>query len=192
MEGRRKVILVTDGDLYAKKAVELAAAHVGGRCISLSAGNPTVLNGKELVRLIHQAKNDPVLVMFDDSGLMGEGTGETAMGIVAADSSIEVLGVIAVASKSKHAEWTRVDVSIDRDGNLTEYGVDKFGTPETEEGRLTGDTVYCIDSLNAPVVVGVGDIGKMAGADDYRKGAPITRLAVELILERSKLNDKGQ
>lgn len=192
MEGRRKVILVTDGDLYARKAVELAAAAVGGRCISLSAGNPTVLTGKELIRLIHQAKKDPVLVMFDDSGLMGEGTGETAMAIVAADSSIEVLGIIAVASKSKHEEWTRVDVSIDRDGNLTEYGVDKFGTPETEEGRLTGDTVYCIDSLNAPVVVGVGDIGKMAGADDYRKGAPITRLAVELILERSKYNGSGQ
>ena len=46
---------------------------------------------------------------------------------------------------------------IDKFGELTPYGVDKFGVPEMEMGRLTGDTVYCLDELDVPVIVGVGD-----------------------------------
>lgn len=190
MNTRRRVILITDGDEYARRAVEHVAKEIGGRCISMSHGNPTVRTGSELVHLIKKAQHDPVLVMFDDSGLVGEGAGEKALRYVASHQDIEVLGAIAVASKTRQAEWTKVDISIDRDGELTPYGVDKHGIPELEIGRLNGDTVYCLDELNLPLVVGIGDIGKMARRDHYERGAPITRRAVELILERSGYNDK--
>jgi stage V sporulation protein AE len=124
--------------------------------------------------------------MFDDSGFIGEGHGERALKYVANHNEIEVLGVIAVASKTRKEEWTRVDVCIDRDGNLTANGVDKYGIQEMEVGRLYGDTVYCLDELEVPIIVGIGDIGKMAKKDSYKCGSPITKQAVELILERSE------
>lgn len=191
MAERRKVIFITDGDEYARRAVEIAAREIGGRCISLSYGNPSVLSGSEIVSLIKKCPYDPVLVMFDDSGYVGEGAGETAMRYVAASMEIELLGVIAVASKTRHEEWTKVDVCIDRYGQLTPNGVDKFGAEEYELGRITGDTVYCVDGLQAPIVVGIGDIGKMAKKDDYKIGAPITKMAVEIILERSGIHGNG-
>lgn len=182
---RRQVILITDGDDYARRAVECVARDIGGRCISMSHGNPTVLTGPEIVHLIKKAPHDPVLVMFDDSGLVGEGAGEKALKYVAQHDEIEVLGVIAVAAKTRQAEWTKIDICIDRDGELTPYGVDKHGIPELELGRMNGDTVYCLDELKLPIIVGVGDIGKMARRDHYEQGSPITKKAVELILERS-------
>jgi stage V sporulation protein AE len=188
MSERRKVVLITDGDEYAKRAIERVAADYGGRCISSSKGNPSILPGPEIVKLIKKAKNDPVFVMFDDSGFIGEGAGETALKYVANHEDIEVLGIIAVASKTRQAEWTRVDVCIDKFGELTPYGVDKFGIPELEMGRMNGDTVYCLDELDVPVIVGIGDIGKMAKRDDSSHGAPITKKAVEIILERSSYN----
>ena len=192
MSIRRRVILITDGDEYAKRAVEHAAKEIGGRCISSSYGNPSKLTGPEIVRLIKKTPHDPVLVMFDDSGIVGEGAGESAMKYVATHEDIEVIGAIAVAARSRHEEWTRVDVSIDRDGNLTPYGVDKYGIQELELGRVNGDTVYCLDELDIPIIVGVGDIGKMARHDSYKFGAPITKKAVELILERSGFHVKEQ
>ena len=185
MPAKRKVILVTDGDIYAAKAIEYAARKTGGRCISQSAGNPSVKTGPELVTMILQTPHDPVFVMFDDSGLQGEGPGETAMKYVAMHPDIEVLGVIAVASKTHYAEWTRIDVSIDAEGELTEFGVDKHGVKELDVKRMNGDTVYCLDQLDVPIIVGIGDIGKMNRKDDVEKGSPITMKAVELILERS-------
>lgn len=185
MAEKRNVILITDGDDYARRAVERVAADVGGRCISHSHGNPSVLSGSSLVKLIKKAANDPVFVMFDDSGFMGEGKGEQALKYVAEHEDINVLGIIAVASKTHMAEWSKVDFSIDREGELTPFGVDKFGVPELELGRINGDTVYCLDMLDVPLVIGIGDIGKMARRDHYGRGAPITRKAVEIILERS-------
>ena len=192
MSIQRRVILITDGDEYAKRAVEHVAKEIGGRCITSSYGNPSKLTGPELVRLIKKAPHDPVLVMFDDSGIVGEGVGEAALKYVATHKDIEVLGAIAVAARSRDEEWSRVDVSIDRDGVLTPYGVDKYGIQELEIGRINGDTVYCLDELNLPIVVGVGDIGKMARHDSYKFGAPITKKAVELILERSGFHVKKQ
>lgn len=186
MGKRKRVIIITDGDDYARKAVEIVAQEIGGCCISMSHGNPTVLSGKEIVNLILKASKEPILVMFDDSGIVGEGYGEQALSYVANHSEIEVLGVLAVAAKTNQAEWTRIDVSVDRRGELTPYGVDKNGEPELEIGRLYGDTVYSLDKLHIPVVVGIGDVGKMSGLDSYEIGAPITRKAVELILERSR------
>lgn len=188
---KRRVILVTDGDEYARKNVELAAQAVGGRCISRSQGNPTALTGKEIVELILQAKRDPVFVMFDDAGFYGVGQGETAMKYVATHPQIDVLGAIAVASRTSYREWTKVDVSIDRFGQLTPFGVDKNGLPDLTEGRINGDTVYSLEELNVPIVVAIGDIGKMAGRDDHKIGAPITRKAVEIILERSGYYDQS-
>lgn len=184
----RDVILITDGDKYAKEAVEIAANHLNCSCISQSSGNPTTLTGKEIIHLISQAKDDPVLVMFDDSGLNGEGSGEKALKYVARHEDIHVLGAIAVASNSNFHEWTKVNVSIDRNGHLTEFGVDKDGYPDIEIGRIAGDTVYNLDKLNLPIVVGVGDIGKFRAGDSVESGAPITIKAIKLVLERSGYN----
>ncbi|MED3650948.1 MULTISPECIES: stage V sporulation protein AE [Heyndrickxia] len=190
MNSKRKVILITDGDDYARKAIETIAKDIGGRCISQSYGNPSHLSGHEIVNQIKKAPVDPVLVMFDDSGYIGEGNGEEALMIVATHPDIEVLGVIAVASKTHQAEWSKVDVCIDREGNLTPYGVDKYGIPEMELKKINGDTVYCLDKLNVPIIVGIGDIGKMGKIDHYTNGSPITRKAVDLVLERSGYYDK--
>ena len=35
--------------------------------------------------------------------------------------------------------------------------------------RISGDTIYCLDDLNVPVIVGVGDIGKMCGNDEWER-----------------------
>ncbi|WP_110111550.1 stage V sporulation protein AE [Bacillus sp. CGMCC 1.16541] len=182
---KKRVILVTDGDEYARKAVEYVAKKVGGRCISKSQGNPTRLTGEQIVKFIFQTPHDPVFVMFDDSGFLGEGPGEQALMHVANHKHISVLGVIAVASKTHQNEWTRVDVSVDRFGELTEHGVDKSGIQELEIGRINGDTVYCLDELDVPIIVGVGDIGKMARMDHPKYGCPITEKATQIILERS-------
>lgn len=185
MNKPRRVIIVTDGDDHARFAIESIAKRIGGRCISMSGGNPSALTGAELVKLIKSAQQDPVLVMFDDSGFIGEGIGEMALRYVVTHPDIDVLGAIAVASKTKNAEWTRVHVCVDRDGELTPYGVDKYGYQEHEIGRLYGDTVYCLDKLDIPLIIGVGDVGKMMNRDDYVIGSPITKKAVDLILERS-------
>lgn len=190
MEEVKRVILVTDGDDFARKSLETVAKEIGGRCISLSHGNPSHISGPEIVKHIKRAKQDPILVMFDDSGFIGEGQGEKVLKYVASHEDIEVLGIIAVASKTRKEEWTKVDVCIDRDGVLTANGVDKYGIQEMEVGRLYGDTVYCLDELDVPIIVGIGDIGKMAKKDDFKTGSPITKKAVEIILERSGYDDK--
>ena len=185
MTEKKRVILITDGDESAKNAVQYVAHEIGGRCITSSWGNPTTLTGEQLVKLIEKAPTDPVLVMFDDCGFQMEGPGEAALRYVATHPAIQVIGAIAVAASTHFSEWTKVDVSIDRFGKLTEFGVDKSGLQDLEVGRINGDTVYILDELQIPIVVGVGDIGKMAGKDTVEKGAPITKKAVELILERS-------
>jgi stage V sporulation protein AE len=100
---KKKVIIVTDGDMAAKEAVETAASNIGARCISSSAGNPTVLSGKEMIARIMEAPYDPVVVMVDDKGAVGKGRGEAAMEEILDCTDIEVLGVIAVSSNGKDA-----------------------------------------------------------------------------------------
>ena len=185
----RHVVLITDGDKYAREAVEQASKEMGLRCISQSAGNPTTLSGKEIVDLILQTPKDPVLVMFDDCGFNGKGPGERAMEYVVHHPEVQPLGAVAVASNSGFTEWARVDVRIDQNGELTPYGVDKNGVADLEIGRIAGDTVYSLDQLQLPVVVGVGDIGKIYGVDAASEGAPITKAAIQLILERSGYNE---
>lgn len=183
---KRNVILVTDGDLVAKTAVEAASRNIGARCISCSAGNPTRLSGEQLVNEIKKAPRDPVVVMLDDRGFLGPGKGERALEHLAGHPEIRVLGVLAVASNTEFAGSVEVDCSVTSGGRLTTAGVDKSGrTISGMSPSLTGDTVEVLENLNFPVIVGIGDIGKMDGADDPSRGAPLTTRAFKEILRRS-------
>lgn len=156
MGEKRRVILVTDGDEYAKKAIECVAKKMGGRCISQSYGNPTRLCGEQIADLILKAAGDPVFAMFDDSGVIGPGPGEEALTFVAGHPRIEVLGVIAVASKTHQAEWSRVDVCIDNTGEITPYGVDKFGIPEMDLKKSTGTRFTVLTGWTCPLLSASG------------------------------------
>lgn len=183
---KRKIIIVTDGDEVARKTVEAAVRQVGARVISRSAGNPTPLTGEEIVKLIHQAVHDPVVVMFDDNGLGEEGAGEIALREVVHDPTIEVLGAVAVASNTKHVAGTNVAFSIDQMGNVVVDGVDKNGVPQGHQTPLImGDTVDVLNECSLPLIVGMGDIGKMQGHDAHYNGAPVTTAAIREIMRRS-------
>ena len=181
---RRKVILVTDGDEKARHAVETATTQVGGRCISLSSGNPTQLSGAEIAELVMQAAHDPIIVMFDDNGNYNEGAGERALKSLASFPQFEIIGAIAVASSAsaqkKHG--LKVAFSINRDGNKVNSGVDKLGF-STVGNEVFGDTIGVLSNLNLPIIVGLGDPGKMDGLDDPLKGSPITTRALREIIE---------
>jgi stage V sporulation protein AE len=182
----RNVIIITDGDKVASHVIQKVAIEVGGRCISRSAGNPTPLQGEEIVSQVMKAAYDPVLVMFDDNGQWECGDGEKAIEYVATHPSINVLGAIAVASNTEAVEGTHIDLAIDCNGKIVESGVNKEGNIEfSKELRIYGDTVDILDRLQIPLIVGIGDIGKMNGRDHIRYGGPITRKAVEIILKRS-------
>lgn len=163
---------------------EEAARRLGLRCISASAGNPTPLSGPELVELIKQAVHDPVLVMVDDKGNPGTGPGEEVLAYICRHPDIRVLGAVAVASNTRRAQGVEVDLSVDRGGRVREGPVDKDGQPR-KRGRLRGDTVDVLNRLSVPLIVGVGDPGKMEGADDLEAGCEITTRAIMEILERS-------
>lgn len=188
---KRKVILVTDGDTMAHKAVSIAVKNIGGRCISRSAGNPTPIQGSKIASLVQLAKNDPVVIMVDDIGNPGTGEGERALDVLLSHPEIVVLGIVAVASNTEGVEGIKVDFSVDCNGRIVQNAVNKEGQ-ETEEKILYGDTVDIINKYSIPLVVGIGDIGKMKGKDDCRKGSPILTKALEEILNRSELwNEKG-
>lgn len=184
---KRRVILVTDGDGIARKAVETAALRIGGRCISKSAGNPTPMSGRSILDMIRQAPYDPVVVMVDDKGHTGMGKGETVIREIADSQEVEILGAIAVASNTEGVIGVSVDFSITKDGNIIESTVDKYGN-KSEGRKIKGDTVDILGSLDIPVIVGIGDPGKMGGKDCCDKGAPIITKAMKEIMERSSLN----
>jgi len=183
-----KVILITDGDRCAQHVVENIAAELNLRCISASAGNPTPIEGAEIVELLKTVPHDPVLVMFDDRGRRDKGKGEIALEYVARHPDIEVLGVVAVASNTVGIEGVATDACINVNGNVVYHSVDKYGQDragETDKPIVNGDTVDVLNTLEVPVIIGVGDIGKMDKADDIRRGSPVTRKAIVEILERS-------
>ncbi|MED4570230.1 stage V sporulation protein AE [Brevibacillus agri] len=183
---RRKVILVTDGDHIAQKAVESVAKELGGRCISLSAGNPTPVSGKQVVELIKMAPHDPVIVMFDDNGDFGKGRGERAIEYVASHPDIEVIGALAVASHTNWVHGVTVAYSVDNQGQIVEGAVDKDGYADQElQHHIYGDTVDILNTLKLPNIIGIGDIGKMDGRDSLQNGCPITKRAVQWIMKRS-------
>lgn len=184
----RQVIVITDGDRVARKAVEEVARRVGGRCISASAGNPTPITGESLVTLIEQAAGEPVLVMLDDRGWVGTGPGEHVLEYLANHPAIDLLGVVAVASHTRLAEGVEVDGAVDRDGGWTKGAVNKEGE-QIKGRRLKGDTVDILNQLKIPVIIGTGDTGKMDGQDAAGRGALITTRAVQEIIQRSKSHD---
>ncbi|MCE5285480.1 MAG: stage V sporulation protein AE [Pelosinus sp.] len=183
---RVRVILVTDGDRVAQHVVEEIAKDLGLRCISASAGNPTPISGQEIVTLLKTVHHDPVLVMVDDRGCRYKGEGEEAMEYIVSHPDVDVLGVVAVASNTTNIEGVAVDACITAGGELTNRSVDKNGeTKKSDNAIITGDTVDVLNDLEVPMIIGVGDVGKMDKADDIRRGCPITRKAVEEILKRS-------
>lgn len=187
MAQRRQVIVVTDGDKNARRAVEVAAKKIGARCITASEGNPTPLSGPEMVNLIKTAQHDPVVVMVDDRGSCGKGAGERVLEYLGQNADIEIIGAVAVASNDPIAEGVQVDFSVSRDGELVQGPVDKSGEPEgTGRSLLEGDTVDVLRQMGVPVIIGTGDTGKMDGADSFKDGAPITTRAFEEIIRRSK------
>jgi len=184
MGEKRKIIIVTDGDRIAKKAVEIAARNIGGRCVSRSAGNPTPLTCDGIVTFIKQCPNDPVVIMADDVGTPKMGSGEIIMKELADREDIEILGIIAVASNTPGVEGVKVDCSIDNNLQVIHGAVDKAGNI-IDEGIIYGDTIDILNYINVPVVIGMGDPGKMDGRDDCSKGAPVMTKALKLILDRS-------
>lgn len=182
--GKRRVILVTDGDGIARKAVETAALRIGGRCISKSAGNPTPMSGQKILELIKQTPYDPVVVMVDDRGHTGMGKGEAAIKVIAQSPDVEILGVVAVASNTEGVNGVSIDLSVTKDGNIISSTVDKYGN-KTDGNKINGDTVDILETMDVPVIVGVGDPGKMNGKDCCDKGAPIITKAMKEIIERS-------
>jgi stage V sporulation protein AE len=183
---KRKVILVTDGDRVARKAIEKAAANVGARCISRTAGNPSHLPGKKVIELIKQAKWNPIVVMVDDKGNIGEGSGEHVIRDIAKCSDIEIIGVIAVASNTEGVIGIEVDFSITKYGNIVKKTVDKCGNPK--DGKVIyGDTVDILNIIEVPVIVGIGDPGKMDGKDGCGIGSPVITKAMQEIINRSYL-----
>lgn len=180
-----RVILITDGDKVARRAMEYAANRLHLRCISASAGNPTPLTGPELVELIKQAAYDPVLVMVDDKGNPGQGAGEQALAYICQSPDVQVLGAIAVASNTRRAHGAPVDCSITRDGRIVDVPVDKNGLPDVYRQTLRGDTVDVLRDLHVPVVVGIGDPGKMEGADCLEHGCEVTTRAIMEVLART-------
>jgi stage V sporulation protein AE len=185
---KRRVIVITDGDRIARKVVEKVACNIGGRAISMSGGNPTVISGEKIVAAIKKTPYDPVLVMVDDCGERGKGNGEKALEILTKDPEIEILGVLAVASNTSEVDGVPVNASVTRDGQVVSDPVNKDGNPQSgAPKRIKGDTVDVINHLSIPVVIGIGDLGKMDDADLVEKGAKITTLAVEEILKRNQI-----
>ncbi|MFZ5817432.1 MAG: stage V sporulation protein AE [Bacillota bacterium] len=180
-----RVILITDGDKVARRATEEAAHRLGLRCISASAGNPSPLTGPELVGLIKQAVFDPVLVMVDDKGHPGRGAGEEVISYLCRHPEVRVLGAVAVASNTKRAHGVAVDLSITRDCRVVSVPVDKDGYPRAWDSVLRGDTVDVLRELKLPVVVGIGDPGKMEGADCREDGCEVTTRAILEVLSRT-------
>jgi len=189
MAAKKKVIMITDGDESAVKAANIAADSLHCYFLSLSEGNPSLVNTEILIKKVIEAPFEPVIVLFDDAGFPGVGPGEERMRGVANSPFIEVLGVIAVAAHTDTTDWTKVDICVDRFGEITEFGVDKNGIKETEMKRIRGDTVNLLDVGEGPIIIGIGDVGKMGGFDDYEKGAPITKKAIKLIMERRGLSE---
>lgn len=181
-----KVIIVTDGDRVAQGAVEQAARNVGGCTISLSAGSPTPLSGEEIVGLVKEARREPVLVMVDDRGSRCTGSGESALEALARSKEIDLLGVVAVASNTDGVMGVSVRYSVDGDGRVYEGPVDKEGVPEARgHERVEGDTVDVLNRVDVPIVIGIGDPGKMNRKDKTSRGAVITTKAIETVMELS-------
>lgn len=184
---RKQVILVTDGDSVAKKAIIKACQKKKLYPILESAGNPTPLTGAELVDEIERAPFEPVVVMLDDRGKSGIGIGERAMEYLLQNDHLEILGVVAVASDTDASRGVQVDKSVNNAGKITKGPVDKDGEPEPYGNRyLEGDTAELLSHYPEVKIIGCGDLGKMGGRDNPGRGAKITTKCLEEVLKGTK------
>lgn len=186
----KKVIVVTDGDRTARRVLERVAGNVGGRCISLSAGNPTEEPGANIFEAVRRAEGNPVLVMVDDGGKLGMGEGERILAALTREPGIEVIGAIAVAAHADRVDGVPVRHSVDRNGRVVPGAVNKEGE-RVESDRIHGDTVDVLNKLEIPVIVGLGDLGKMGEADSLETGARVTTRAVREIMRRAGCETSG-
>lgn len=180
----KKVIVITDGDRIARKAVEFAAGNVGARCISLSAGNPTPITYDKLLSCIKEADGDIVVCMVDDKGCTHKGMGETILEQLITKNDVDVIGVVAVASNTENVAGIKPDFSITNNKQVVDCSVNKFGEPV--EDKIYGDTVDVLKKLDVPLIVGLGDPGKMNGLDTCGRGAPITTMALKSIIDHAQ------
>ena len=180
----KKIIIITDGDNVAKRSVEHCAREIGGRCISLSAGNPSNIDSDTLISYIKEAPLEPVLVMVDDKGSRGYGRGEENLIHLLLSEDIEVLGIVAVASNTFSGSPIKVDVSVTKNLKISDKAVDKYGNEQNDK-NFYGDTINVIEQFKArPIIVGIGDVGKMHGKDDISLGSPVLMKALNYILDR--------
>jgi stage V sporulation protein AE len=177
---RRRVIVVTDGDRTAWHAVREAAQRLGLATLPESVGNPTPLDGPEMVRAVREAPRDPVVVLVDDRGDEAEGRGEKTLRYLLQSEAVEVMGAVAVASNTRPVAGVHPAYSVNREAHLVPGAVDKQGRKAGDV--LKGDTVDVLRASGVPVV-GLGDPGKMDGHDSPRHGAPATEAALRTILE---------
>lgn len=181
-----RVIVVTDGDETAWRAIRTASRDLGLHPLRASAGNPTPVDGATLIEAIQRAPKEPVVVMVDDRGEAGTGAGEVALRQLLGAPGLNVLGVVAVASNTEPVSGVRPVYSVDRNADLISGAVDKTGHPDGTV--LKGDTVDVLRRTEVPVI-GLGDPGKMAGQDAAGRGAPATRAALAALLGRDAQKD---
>ncbi|MCL5115671.1 MAG: stage V sporulation protein AE [Firmicutes bacterium] len=188
MASKKRVIILTDGDQTAYRALSEACDELQCHPLRASEGNPTPLTGQDLITAIQEAPQEPVVVMVDDRGDAGLGRGERALDALISSPDLDVLGVVAVAANTHPVRGVPVDVAVDQEGHVVEHAVDKDGHP-TAGDVLKGDTVDVLKSYDG-FIVGLGDPGKMEGHDAVGHGVPATRRAIEEIL-RNEVHRHG-
>lgn len=184
----RRVIIVTDADCKATEAVEVATRNIGGRTISISGcrhPDDARFTPEEIEELVVSAEHDPVVVMVDDEGVVGEGMGEAVIRHLAQAPGVELLGVVAVASNTEGARPVPVAASVTRTGQVVGTAVDKDGYDKGAAQGLRGDTTEVLAELGITNVIGIGDPGKMGAADSPHSGAKITEQALREVIKRS-------
>ncbi len=178
------VIVVTDGDETAYRAIDVACQELELFPLMASRGNPTPLSGKALVKAVLEAPKEPVVVMVDDRGQADQGVGERDLEVLLKSPKLNVLGVVAVAANTRSVQGVAVDASVTQTGQVIDGVVNKKGRA-TSGDTLHGDTVDVLHGHEELTVIGLGDPGKMEGHDTMSQGVPATKKALQEILRRS-------
>ena len=191
-ESAKKVIVVTDGDSTARKVVERVASNIGGPLHQYVRRESHRGLGRGDCGGHQESPGQPGPGHGGRRRQKGAGPGERALAKIAGDPGIEIIGAIAVASHTGHVEGVPVEASVDRNGKTVPGAVDKEGVPAATD-KVQGDTVDILNSLAVPVIIGLGDLGKMDRADRVETGARVTTEAVQEIMRRAglPLEDRG-
>jgi hypothetical protein len=180
----KTVIVVTDGDKKAERAIRIAASRLGMYVVSCSAGAPTHAMVDEVEQEINRAESDVVVVMADDGGKVGEGAGETLVRMLNEHGLVSA--AVAAASNTPGVKKVIVLESITDKGRRTKQAVNKLG--RRQKGKaLAGDTAEGLADLQLPVI-GIGDPGKL---ESDRKGALVMEKALREALEAVRRKREG-